>query len=101
MPSCPLFGTNLDVMDFLFIDSVVMDSTFFTNMIPSDRVTFMYISFMSGGITSHVTIADGNALLVVFHLINPRFIPNMFSVTIMPSLVTGNYGSWLTLTILS
>ena len=100
MPSWLLFGMNLDVTNLIFLDIVITKETLFTKIMSSDRVMFMYLSWISDGIHTHVTIDSRNDLLVVFTFSDPRFGTNMTSAAIMSFLVTENSGSWFPLTII-
>ena len=61
----------------------------------------LYIYFISGGITIHVVINYGYALLVILPFRDPKSGPNMSSSAMMLSLVTDKFGSLLKLIIRS
>ena len=101
MPSCPLFDMNSAVINLIFFDNVITNATLLANMMSSNRVMFMYLYYIYGGIPTCVTIASGENLLVVSPFIDPIFGPNIYSPAMMSYIITGKSGSWLTFIILS
>ena len=83
IPSCLMFETNPAVMKLRCIDISIMNANLFTHMISSERVMFMYLYFISGGIAIRVAITAGDAIIVVFPFRHPKFGPNMSSDTMM------------------
>ena len=54
----------LAVVDLRLSNYVIMNATLFTNMMFIDRLMSVYLSFISGGISTLLTMAAGNVLLV-------------------------------------
>ena len=69
MPSCLLFAINLDFMNLIFLDIVIKNASLFTNIMSSDKVTFVYLSCIYVEIPTRVTIATDYSLIVVFPLV--------------------------------
>ena len=82
-PSCLIFDIKLSVINSRLFYIVIKDENLFTNMIYSERVMFMYLYFISGGIAIRVAITAGDAIIVVFPFRHPKFGPNMSSDTMM------------------
>ena len=78
MHSCLLFGVKPDVMKFIFLNIVIMNTTLFTNMMSRDRLMLVYLSCISDEIPNRITIYYGDTLLVAFPFSGPRSGPNIY-----------------------
>ena len=83
-------------MNFIFL-ICLSKMNLFSNLISRQRMTYIYLYLISGGIASHVTIDYDDDLLVVFTFRYTKFGSNMSSYAIMSSLVTGKFSSWFLL----
>ena len=76
-------------------DIFIMNATLMTHMMLIDRVMFVYISFILGGILILDAAVADDDVLVVFPFRDTKLGPKIYSAAMMLSLVTGNFFSLL------
>ena len=101
MSSLFLTGMYLSVMNLSLCNIIILIASLFANLMSINRGIFIYLSFIPGVINTLVTIDTGDDLIVVLTFRNTNSGPNIYSASMMSSLVTGKFVSYLPLIVLS